>query len=79
MAPAFNYTQVLTASDKIDYSQVPAYSPPPGVTANFINPPNISWQFIAASLPFTAIATICVALKIYTRRFILGFLGKDDG
>jgi hypothetical protein len=62
----------------VDYSQLPAFHPPPGVTANFMNPPNISWQVTALSLPFCGVATLFVALRLYVRAHILRFLGLDD-
>jgi hypothetical protein len=62
----------------VDYSQLPALPPPPGVTANFVNPPSIAWQITAFSLPFSGAATIFVALRLYARAHILRFLGLDD-
>jgi hypothetical protein len=62
----------------VDYSQRPAFPPPPGITANFDNPPSIAWQITAFSLPFSGAATIFVALRLYARAHILRFLGLDD-
>jgi hypothetical protein len=62
----------------VDYSQLPAFPPPPGITANFDNPPSIAWQITAFSLPFSGTATIFVALRLYARAHILRFLGLDD-
>lgn len=59
-------------------SDLPAFPPPPGVTANFVNPPNISWQLNAFCLPFTGAATIFVAMRLYARAYVLRFLGLDD-
>jgi hypothetical protein len=62
----------------VNYSQLPAFYPPPGVTANFVNPPSIAWQITAFSLPFSGVATLFVALRLYARAYILRFLGLDD-
>lgn len=62
----------------VNMSDLPAFPPPPGVTANFVNPPNISWQLNAFCLPFTGAATIFVAMRLYARAYVLRFLGLDD-
>lgn len=66
-------------TETADFSEISAWKPPPGVTADFVNPPSISWQVIAVSVPFTAVASICVVLRIYTRGVLLRCLGIDDG
>jgi hypothetical protein len=62
----------------VNVTFVPAFPPPLGVTANFVNPPSISWQLYAFSLPFTGAATLFVALRLYARAYVLRFLGLDD-
>lgn len=62
----------------IDYSHVPATTPPPGVTANFEHPDSIAYQVIAISLPFTCIATFIVLLRLYTRFVVVRSPGLDD-
>ena len=59
-------------------SLIAAFHPPMGVTANFVDPPSISWQLYAFSLPFTGAATLFVALRLYARAYVLRFLGLDD-
>lgn len=62
----------------VNLSQTPAFPPPQGVTANFVDPPSIAWQLFAFSFPFTGAATIFVALRLYARAYVLRFLGLDD-
>ena len=62
----------------IDYSHVPATTPPPGVTANFEHPDSIAYQVVAISLPFTCTATFIVLLRLYTRFVVVRSPGLDD-
>jgi hypothetical protein len=62
----------------VNISNVPAFPPPPGITANFVNPPSTAWQLYAYSFPFTGAATLFVALRLYARACVLRFLGLDD-
>jgi hypothetical protein len=62
----------------VNISNVPAFPPPPGVIANFVNPPSIAWQLYAYSFPFTGAATLFVALRVYARAYALQLLGIDD-
>lgn len=51
---------------------------PPGVTPNYIDPPNHTQQLIIFNSICMAIATIAVAMRIYTRAFVTHTFGKDD-
>ncbi|KAL2062773.1 hypothetical protein VTL71DRAFT_5845 [Oculimacula yallundae] len=62
----------------IDYLHIPALDSPPGITANFINPPSIASSVLEVSLPLSIISTAFVALRIYTRWKIVRSLGWDD-
>src|SRR5436853_498013 len=62
----------------IDYSHVPATTPPLGVTANFEHPDSIAYQVIAISLSFTCTATFIVLLRLYTRFVVVRSPGLDD-
>lgn len=62
----------------VDTSHIPAFPPPPGVIANFVSLPNISWKIYAFSLPFTDGATLFAALRLYARAYVLRFLGLHD-
>ena len=77
LAPCSFLFSDLNAASGMDYSNV-SFPAPRGVTANFVDPPSISWQIIAFSLPFTGTATLFVALRLYARTYILRFLGLDD-
>ncbi|KAG4432496.1 hypothetical protein IFR05_012036, partial [Cadophora sp. M221] len=65
-------------ASSIDYSHVPAFDPPQGITANFINPPTIECSVLEVSLPLSVISTTFVAVRIYTRLKIVKSLGWDD-
>ncbi|PVH79659.1 hypothetical protein DL98DRAFT_217085 [Cadophora sp. DSE1049] len=62
----------------IDYSHVPAYDPPQGVTANFIDPPTIACSVLEVSLPLSVVSTAFVVVRIYTRWRIVNSLELDD-
>ncbi|KAH9219309.1 hypothetical protein DL95DRAFT_520687 [Leptodontidium sp. 2 PMI_412] len=62
----------------VDYSHVPAFNPPQGITANFIDPPTIACSVLEVSLPLSVISTAFVAVRIYTRLKIVKSPGWDD-
>ncbi|KAI9682138.1 MAG: hypothetical protein M1817_000192 [Caeruleum heppii] len=53
--------------------------PPPGVTANFIDPPYIGDRIILPVAICCTISTICLLLRIYTRIAIVRGFGVEDG
>ena len=56
----------------------PAMSPPPGVTPNFHDPPNLD-AFIALTLAVcVTFSTLAVLLRMYTKVFILRALAWED-
>lgn len=57
---------------------MPASPPPPGVTPNFDHPDSIVDSFMATNAACLAIAVLFLALRLYTRIFIVNSLGWDD-
>ena len=55
-----------------------ALPPPPGDSANFVDPPTRTKSTIALHTVYLTVVTFCVVLRIYTRRFISHSLGWDD-
>ena len=56
----------------------PAMSPPAGVIPNFHDPPNLD-SFVALTLTLCiGIGTLAVALRMYTKVFILRVLAWED-
>ena len=56
----------------------PAMSPPAGVIPNFHDPPNFD-AFVALTLTLCiCIGTLAVALRMYTKMFILRVLAWED-
>ena len=51
-------------------ANIGALPPPPGDSANFMDPPNRTKSTIALHTTYLTIVTFCVMLRIYTRRFI---------
>jgi hypothetical protein len=55
-----------------------AAAPPPGYEVNLINPEYIGYQLVAVSVVFASMSTVVVALRLYTRKFLVKSLGWDD-
>ncbi|KAK0508024.1 hypothetical protein JMJ35_009913 [Cladonia borealis] len=63
----------------ISEREIGAVPPPPGgVKANFVNPPNQTKSTIALHTICLTLVTLCMMMRIYTRRFISHQLGWDD-
>lgn len=55
-----------------------AIPPPPGFTSNFVNPPSkASWGIVTQALCLT-LATLLVAMRLYTKLKVLRNPGWDD-
>lgn len=52
--------------------------PPLGVTPNFVNPPSLLKSHIAIHTVFLGLDTLCLAMRLYTRKFIQRKLALDD-
>ena len=52
--------------------------PPPGVTPNFVNPPDHKLGVIEVLIIFNTLATLCLALRIFTKTYILKVVGWED-
>lgn len=63
------------ASSGILVGVVPA---PPGQVANVVNPPTLLGSNIALHTVLLFFVTLCVAIRLYTRRFITHQLGLED-
>ena len=62
--------------DSEAFLDLPALPPPPGITPNFVNPPNLrapAWSALQLVL-----ATIAVAVRLYTKRFIVRRMLAED-
>jgi hypothetical protein len=57
---------------------IPVLPPPPGVQSNWVNPENQKDAMIATHTICLFFVTLCVCIRLYTRRFIAGKLGLDD-
>lgn len=57
---------------------VPAATPPNGTIPNFVNPPSIGYQQTMTNIVVLVIMIIVVALRLYTRIFIVKSFGYDD-
>ena len=51
---------------------------PPGVTPNYIDPPNSGYALIVACLLTLVMAAIAVAVRVFTKVVILRKTGLDD-
>ena len=56
----------------------PAAKPPAGVTPDFNNPPSLETPLIVVVVLFVAISSFFVAMRLYTRHFVLRKLWWDD-
>lgn len=59
--------------------QSPAAQPPPGVTANFDNPPNHRMESIAFITVCNIICTFLFFIRVYTRFYIIHRFTLEDG
>ena len=55
-----------------------ALPPPPGITPNFVNPPSTQTTIIAIMVACLVVTTVCVALRLYTKLYVLQKLGWED-
>ncbi|KAH6716306.1 hypothetical protein BKA61DRAFT_734057 [Leptodontidium sp. MPI-SDFR-AT-0119] len=55
-----------------------ASPPPPGVTPNFNDPENTRHRLVITSSVFQLLSTTILLLRLYTRHFIVGFVGVED-
>ena len=53
--------------------------PPPGQTANFIDPPDQHVEIIALHSVCLTLITLFVGMRVYLRAFVLRAFGWDDG
>ena len=53
--------------------------PPPGQTANFVDPPNHDAKIIALHATCLVLITFFVAMRVYVRGLVLRQFGWDDG
>ncbi|KAL4778352.1 hypothetical protein BJX76DRAFT_362816 [Aspergillus varians] len=56
----------------------PAGPPPPGVVANFVDPPNLQVAGQAIVIVLWSLASICFAIRIYTKAFIIRRIRVSD-
>ena len=57
---------------------IPAIPPPPGVTPNFVDPPNALGNTVALHTVCLFLVTLFLGLRLYTRHFITHSLKIDD-
>jgi hypothetical protein len=62
----------------VDYWEVPAATPPDGITPNFVDPPSVGYQQTTTNIVVLVIMIIVVLLRLYTRIFIVKSFGYDD-
>jgi hypothetical protein len=65
-----------TLRDKI--LNAPALAPPPGVVPNFIDPPTNRSTMLGVSTSMFLIATLAVAIRTYTKLFMIKRLALED-
>lgn len=59
--------------------QSPAAQPPPGVTADFDNPPNHRTESIAILTACNAVCTVLFFIRVYTRFYLVRRFTLEDG
>lgn len=64
---------MVTSSEMVE-----AMPPPPDQKANFVDPLNQTVSTIALHTVCLTLITLCVAMRIYTREYILKQLGASD-
>ena len=56
----------------------PALAPPPGMTSNFVNPPNLDHLTIGVFTLCMMLATLTVILRMWTKLFIIRQTALED-
>ena len=67
------------AASQVDPAHTPAQAPPPGVSPNFVHPPSQGYILIAVIAICYSLMLPVVALRVYSRNWISGSFGLDDG
>lgn len=62
----------------LDPSMIPSAAPPPGVTSNFQDPPNLAQVIIAVSAIASALAALSLAARLYSTLRVTRSPGLDD-
>lgn len=61
-----------------DTQPIPAMSPPPGQTSNFVDPEYQGTKFIVVNAVFLPLAVIALVVRTWTRVFIVRNFCSDD-
>lgn len=62
----------------MDFDHYPAYRPPPGIASNFKNPVTLAKPLIVVNVLFITLMISVVAIRIYTKHYIVRKLWWDD-
>ena len=62
----------------MDFANIPALVPPPGVQSNFDNPRTLRASFIVINAIFLPLMLLVVAIRLYSRGHIMQKIGWDD-
>ena len=62
----------------VSLTAAPAGEPPPGVTPNYVDPPNLKVAVIVLTTICVVAMTFFVGMRLYTRHVILKSLWWDD-
>ena len=62
----------------VDPATVPANVPPPGVTPNFVDPPNLETATTAMCVLMIILVTAAVALRLYSTVHVTRSTGLED-
>ncbi|KAF2202263.1 hypothetical protein GQ43DRAFT_439862 [Delitschia confertaspora ATCC 74209] len=62
----------------MDFYNMPAAAPPPGVIPNFDSPPSLKGELLIINVVFTTVMAIFVAVRLISRGFIVKQVGIDD-
>ncbi len=62
----------------MDFSNIPAAAPPPGMVSNFSDPKTLSTSLIVLNAIFLSIMLIVVGARLYSRAFLSRAIGWDD-
>ena len=68
----------LTAAQLQALLNGPAGPPPPGVTPNFVNPPNHTTLAIAVMTVGLTASTLVLLMRIYTKVYLIRSLALED-
>ncbi|KAF2088041.1 NAD(P)-binding protein [Saccharata proteae CBS 121410] len=70
--------ETITLPAGIDYSKIPAGTPPAGTVSNLVDPPNLKNTLLVVNIVFTVLMGVMVSVRLVVKGLIAKVLWWDD-